>query len=77
MVFDPSEPNIDYKYFDKQYWNYTVYGEYREEITYNAPGCYGFGLNMRDFLDSDCTGDSNTSSSRTGFIVYLNNAHIY
>ena len=43
----------------------------------NAPPPRGIGFTMRAFVDSDHAGDSITRRSRTGFIVFLNNAPIF
>jgi len=77
MVFDPTEPEIDEASFEQQDWKDTVYGECKEEIPSNAPEPRGFGFKMRAFVDSDHAGDSITRRSRTGFIIFLNNAPIY
>ena len=78
MVFDPSEPNIDYdSLFPKESWKDTVYGIGVEEIPINAPKGRGFGFRIIVYVDSDHAGDSITRRSRTGFIVFLNNAPIF
>ena len=77
MVFDPTEPEIDEASFEQQDWKDTVYGECKEELPTNAPEPRGFGFKMRAFVDSDHAGDSVTRRSRTGFIIFLNNAPIY
>ena len=81
IVFDHILPNIDYKDFPKQDWDNTVYanerGELKEEVPTNLPTPLGTGFIMRVFVDSDHTGDQVTRRSRTGFLVYLNNALIY
>ncbi|KAL7548388.1 hypothetical protein ACHAWF_011678, partial [Thalassiosira exigua] len=41
------------------------------------PEPLGRGFKMRVFVDSDHAGESLTRRSRTGFIVFLNNAPIY
>ena len=43
----------------------------------NAPAPRGIGFTMRAFVDSDHARDSITRRSRTGFIVFLNNAPIF
>ena len=76
-VFDPTEPDIPEDLFEKQDWSDTVYGECSEDIPQDAPEPRGFGFKMRAYVDSDHAGDSTTRRSRTGFIIYLNNAPIY
>ena len=78
MVFDPSEPDIDYDLlFPKESWKDTVYGIGVEEIPSNIPEGRGFGFRIIVYVDSDHAGDSITRRSRTGFIVFLNNAPIF
>ena len=74
MVFDPSEPDIDESQFSGETWTDTVYGDCSEDIPPNAPACLGFGFKICVFVDSDHAGDLVTQRSRTGFIVFLNNA---
>ena len=77
MVFDPSEPDIPEAEFQREDWQDTVYADSKETLPSNAPKCRGFGFKIRAFVDSDHAGDSITRRSRTGFIIYLNNAPIY
>ena len=77
MVFDPSEPDIDETQFSGETWTDTVYGDCSKDIPPNAPACQGFGFKICAFVDFDHAGDSVTRRSRTGFIVFLNNAPIY
>ena len=77
MVFDPSEPDIDYTLFEKQDWRDTVYGESKEQLPPNMPQPRGQGFKLVTYVDSDHAGDSVTRRSRTGFIVYLNSSPIY
>ena len=81
MVFDHTLPDVDYAGFLKQDWDNTVYdnerGKLKEEVPTNLPTPLGQGFVMRFFVDSDHAGDQITRRSRTGFLVYLNNALIY
>jgi hypothetical protein len=78
MVFDPSEPVIDPSIFERKDWTTSESGlELDEELPYNMPEARGFGFTMRAFVDADHATDSITRRSRTGFLVYLNNAPIY
>ena len=52
-------------------------GELKEEVPTNLPIPLGKGFVMHVFVDSDHAGDQITRRSRTGFLVYLNNALIY
>ena len=60
-VFDHTLPDVDYKDFPKQDWDYTVYanerGELKEEVPTNLPTPLGKGFVMRAFVDSDHAGD--------------------
>ena len=63
--------------FQQEDWSNTVYSDCCEDIPPNAPKCVGFGLNIRVYVDSNHAGNSTIRRSRTGFIVFLNNALIY
>ena len=77
IVFDPSEPDIDRNQFPRKDWEATEFGEIKEILPPGAPPARGFGFTMRAFVDADHAGDVVTRRSRTGFVVYLNNAPIY
>ena len=77
MVFDPSEPDIDESKFQREDWSASVYGKGSEILPINKPEERGHGFKIRAFVDSDHAGNSLTRRSRTGFIVYLNNAPVY
>jgi len=77
IVFDPSEPDIDRNQFPKKDWEATEFGDISEVLPPGAPPSRGFGFTMRAYVDADHAGDVVTRRSRTGFVVYLNNAPIY
>ena len=77
MVFDPTEPDIDSSCFVREDWSAAAYGECEEELPPNMPEPRGVQMTMRAFVDSDHAGDTTTRRSRTGFIIFLNNAPIY
>lgn len=77
MVFDPSEPEIDESKFERENWDSSVYNGAKESIPKDAPEVRGFGFKIRAFVDSDHAGDEKTRRSRTGYMVFLNNAPIY
>ena len=52
------------------------YGEVKEAIPPNAPVPRGKEIDLRLFVDSDHAGDKLTRRSRTGFLIYLNQALI-
>ena len=77
IVFDPTEPEIDINKFPREDWSATPYGECEEEIPSNAPEPRGIAFTMRAFVDSYHSGKMITQRSRTGFLIFLNNAPIY
>ena len=77
MVFDLTDPEIDINKFPREDWSATPYGEFKEEIPSNAPEPRGIVFTMRAFVDSNHAGDMITRRSRTGFLIFLNNAPIY
>ena len=78
LVFDPSDPDIDKSLFERKDWTSSEFGlAGEEEIPANAPEARGQGFTMSGYVDADHATDSMTRKSRTGFIIYLNNAPIY
>ena len=79
MVFDPTPVEPDMSLFERQDWSYSSYGyeSLKEELPLNMPKPLGKSMTMRVFVDADHAGDLITRRSRTGFIVFLNNAPIY
>lgn len=78
MILDPSEPEIDPHEFRRHDWEATEFGDELEEIMpANCPKPLGFGIIMQAYVDADHAADTITRRSRTGFIVYINNAPIY
>ena len=77
MVFDPSEPDIDETVFQSEDWSHTVYDDAKDEIATDTPHPRGLGFKIRAFVDADHAGNLVTRRSRTGFIIFLNNAPIY
>ena len=79
MVFDPSDPAVDEKQFERKDWTSSEFGlELEEEVPSNMPEPRGQGFVMCAYVDADHAGDSVTRRSRTGFlVVYLNMAPIY
>ena len=49
----------------------------KEELPPDIPEPLGKSMRLRVYVDSDHAGDQVTRRSRTGFVVYLNNAPIY
>ena len=77
IVFDPTETEIDINKFPCEDWSAIPYGEFKEEIPSNAPEPRGIAFTMIAFVDSNHAGDMITRQSRTGFLIFLNNAPIY
>ena len=77
MVFDITEPETDLSKFTIEYWSETSYGKCKLELTPNTPQERVIGMTMRDFVDSDNAVNMMTWRSRTGFIIFLNNAPMY
>ena len=78
LVFDPSDPVIDEALFERRDWASSEFGDHlTEEIPSNMPQPRGMGFVMSAMVDADHAADTTTRRSRTGFLVYLNNAPIY
>ena len=77
MVFDPTVPNIDKSQFPRQEWGHSPYSGMKEQLPPKMKKPRGFGFIISAYVDSDHAGDSVTRRSRTGFIIFLNNAPIY
>ena len=78
MVFDPSDPGVEYALFPKQDWSNTEFDQdEKEEIPQDMPETRGRGFVIRAYVDADHAGDCLTRRSRTGFLVYLNSAPVY
>lgn len=76
MVFDPTYPTINHEDFVNHDWT-THYGNVKELLPPNAPEAHGKGFEMVGYVDADLAGEKLTRRSRTGFIIYLNQAPIY
>ena len=63
--------------FPKEDWTAAVYGKCVEDLPVNMPESRGSTIVMKTFVDSDHAGDIATRRSRTGFVLFLNNAPIY
>jgi hypothetical protein len=53
-----------------------TYGDIKEAIPHNAPEPRGKEVDIRVFVDADHAGDKVTRRSRTGFIIFINNAPV-
>ena len=79
LVYDPTKPNIDRNLFQQQDWTYSTMSPemMTEVLPPDMPEARGEGFVIRCYVDADHAGDAVTRRSRTGFIVFLNNAPIY
>ena len=79
IMFDPSPPYIDPNAFSLQDWTSSEFGHVsgKEEDPPNMPEARGFGFTTLAKVNADHAGDTITQRSRTGFLVYLNNALVY
>ena len=75
MVFDPTCPTHDMLMFQEHGWC-DFYGVVKEAIPPKAPDPRDKEVDLIIFVDSDHTGDKLTRRSRTGYIIFLNNAPI-
>ena len=75
MVFDPTYPSIDNDDFPRRDWG-KHYGEVKEVIPTNDPSPLGKGFDIIGYVDTDLAGDKLVRRSRTGFVIYLNQAPI-
>ena len=76
VVFDPTYPDIDSSFNEKQDWS-DFYGTDPEDCPANAPPSRGNEFIMRGYVDASFGGCKLTRKSRTGFIVFLNSSPIY
>ena len=76
LVFDHTYPVVDYETFPFHDWS-NFYGDTKEVEPPDAPKPRGKGFMMIAFVDADLAGNKVTRNSRTGFIIYLNQAPIY
>ena len=81
MVFAPSKPTINEELFENEDWSNSVYAtdntDLKEALPGNIPEPPDKGTTMGAYVDVNHAGDSVTSRSRTGFLIYLNSALMY
>ena len=75
LILDPSYPEIRQEAFPRPDWG-NLYGKPEEAIPHEKPQARGKPIVLRMYVDSDHAGDTLTRRSRTGYIIYLNNAPI-
>jgi hypothetical protein len=76
MAFDPCYPEIDMNKFKTDADWVQIYRKMEEPIPIDAPKARGKVTDMRLFCDADFAGDKKTRRSRTGYILYINNAPV-
>ena len=76
IVFDPTYPTIDYDRFPENDWE-QFYGNVTEELPHDMPEPLGCEMIITVYVDADLAGNKLTRRSRTGFIVFLNQAPVY
>jgi hypothetical protein len=75
LIFDPTPPTINHDRFPAHEWT-EFYGDVKEPIPHDMPKPRGNEVDIRAYVDSDHAGDKVTRRSRTGFLIYVNNALI-
>ena len=75
LVFDPSYPDINENDFKVCDWK-EFYGDVKEAIPDNAPEALGREVELCMMVDSDHAGDESPRRSRSGYLIYVNNALI-
>jgi len=73
LVFDPCYPDVDETKFMDCDWK-EFYGDVTEALPHDAPEPLGKMVDLRLMVDSDHAGDKLTRRSRTGFLIFVNNA---
>ena len=76
LAMDPSYPTIDESKFKKDLEWTPFYGDVEEAIPPNALEPRGKSVDLRMMVDSDHAGEKRTRRSRTGFLIFVNNALI-
>jgi len=76
LVFDPTYPLIRMSDFNTNRDWTEFYKDAKEDIPDNAPEPRGRSPDIVYFGDADHAGDRKTRRSRTGYIIFLNNAPI-
>ena len=77
LALDPTYPDIDKSMFNLDADWHGMYDGVSEPIPDNMPEPLGKELVLRLFKDSDHAGDRMIRRSRTGYIIYGNNAPLY
>ena len=75
LIFDPTYPDIDYSIFLQCEWKEFYPGE-EGPVPLDALEPRGCPINLQMFVDSDHAGDKSIRQSRTGMLIFCNNALI-
>ena len=75
MIYDPTYPIILEDEYPQRDWN-NFYENLKEHIPSAMPKPLGPEVIMRMFVDDDYAGDGANRRSRTGFLIFLNEAPI-
>ena len=75
LVFDPTIPDINLSQFPKYDWT-EFYGDVSEALPPDMPEPLGKEIDLRMMVDSDHAGDKATRRSRSGILIFMNNALI-
>ena len=73
MIFDPSDPNIEYGTFPECDWK-EFYGDVKEAIPHDALLPCGKGVELRMFIDSNHADKKVMLCWQTGMLIFLNMA---
>ena len=76
VVFDPTYPTIDYNWFPENERE-QFYGNVTKELPHDMPESLGREMIITFYVDANLAGNKLTRQSRTGFIVFCNQAPIY
>ena len=79
LCFDPTYPDIDYDSFTLRDWTTSEFGHVqgKEELPPNMPQPRGAAFVIWAKVDADHASDTMTRRSRTGMLIYINNALVY
>ena len=75
LVLDPNYATIGMNHFKICDWK-EFHGNVKQALPPNMPEPQGKEIDLRMFVDYDHAGDKKTISSRTGFMICLNQALI-
>ena len=75
LIYDPTYPDIDYSAFPQCEWK-GFYPRAEEPVPLDAPEPRGCPIDLWMFVNSDHAGDKSIQQSRTGMLIFCNNALI-